>query len=276
MDIFTIVGQLTTWITILLVYFTLREMRNQRKASQKPDLIIPQFTIYGYADRESSDSSLMITNWSDRDEEESLNHVWSESTRIKLYNVGFGVAKNIELKWTFNCDKTIQQIKDYCYKYSVPIILERKDDRLYISGEDFRVNQSSSDFWHPISLSTWHSEHGFLMPASITSEGLRSGTPRGIIVLLAISAYLKTHFSEKDSPSGEAGIEQLLHFMDKEELKIDLPSMELELCYDDLENSHYTKKFEVLFKELSRVNYTSQSGLIKVFSGSFEFENLKQ
>jgi len=69
MDIVSIISQISTWLTILLVYFTLREMRNQRKASQKPDLIIPQFTIYGYADRESSDSSLMITNWSDRDEE---------------------------------------------------------------------------------------------------------------------------------------------------------------------------------------------------------------
>jgi|SRR5688572_28947149 len=207
---------------------------------------------------------------------ESRNHVWSESTRIKLYNVGFGVAKNIELKWTFNCDKTIQQIKDYCYKYSVPIILEIKDDRLYITGKNLPVTQSRFDFWHPISLSTWHSEHDFLMPASITSEGLESGTPRGIIVLLAISAYLKTHFYQRHLPSGETASEQFSDFFPSERLEIDLPSMELELRYDDLENSHYTKKFEVLFKELFRVDLTPQAGLIKVFSGSFEFKNLKQ
>ena len=60
----SIVGIIGTWITIVLVYNTLREMRNQRKASQKPELIIPNVSIFGYAD----DNEIFIaSNWSNKE-----------------------------------------------------------------------------------------------------------------------------------------------------------------------------------------------------------------
>jgi len=123
-----IISQIATWITILLVYFTLREMRNQRKASQKPDLVFPKIKVYGYVYGLKDRKDLLIPRHWSNDEDFQIDQSWGEQASIKLYNVGFGVAKNIELKWTVEPDKTMQQIKDYCYQNSIPIIIKRVDE----------------------------------------------------------------------------------------------------------------------------------------------------
>ena len=68
-SLIAIIGQIATWLTIILVYFTLVEMRNQRKVSQKADLIIPKSLIYGYSYVFSDENFTMFAiprSWSDK------------------------------------------------------------------------------------------------------------------------------------------------------------------------------------------------------------------
>jgi len=250
----TIIGQLATLITIVLVYFTLVEMRNQRKASQKPDLLIPKASIYGYVNIYKGKQVFVADAWSDnKDIKDGEGHVWSE-TPIKIYNVGFGVAKNIELVWKVNYDKTLQQIKDYCYQNSVPIILQMEGDIVRFQADA------------PFSLSPQTFKHEFLMPASITSDGLATYVPPAVRELISILIYLQSDYRDRN----------LNNFS---QLEIEIPSMDIELKYNDLENSHYTKWFNVEFLVNGYSVYGSGEpspslyGLNQFFSGAFEFKS---
>jgi len=181
MDLVTIIqiaGIVGTFVTIGLVYQTLREMKNQRIASQKPDLIIPTTRIHTYTYKWNDLKSLPIPiYWSHNPElkAEDIDPILALPSPLKLYNVGFGVAKNIELKWTGGYDKTIQQIKDYCYQNSIPIVLkvdERGDEEphLSVSHDGPSIGPVMFTGGHPLSPQT--EKHDFLMPVHITSEGL--------------------------------------------------------------------------------------------------------
>jgi len=75
--------------------------------------------------------------------------------------------------------------------------------------------------------------------------------------------YLKSHHSHKQ-------------LGDLSQLEIDIPSLELEVHYDDMENSHYSEKFEVLFSIRSYWIHMVEKdvqGLRQVLTGSFEFKH---
>lgn len=236
--IVSILTQIGTLVTILSVYLTLREMRNQRKASLKPDLLIPESSFhgygFGYGANVSFEHLLIPGSWSlkeDVKEEMQLDEdVWLKSAPLTLYNVGFGVAKNIELKWTIQYDKTLQQIKDYCYKNSVPIIIEQDE-----KGFSYSEAGTAHEGYYLLQPQTV--KHDFLMPASITSAGLVSYMPDTYKEVVSLLLYLRfRHGLWIDDESG-----MVIH------APIVLPSVELELLYDDVENAHYSKGFEVLF-----------------------------
>ncbi len=268
--IISIVGQFLTLVTVILVFLTLREMQNQRKVSQKPDLVLPESKVYGYVYRTPLDedpiSLFMVTHWSDKElEEVPYNYVWSPVDAVKLYNVGFGVAKNIELIWTVNYDKTIQQIQDYCYENSLPIILKREEDALVINGVKI---PTPSLFYYPLPP-LQKRKHDFLLPASITSVGFVSHLPSAIIELISILLYLKGH------PAREA--DGMIETIFATRPEFDFPSMMLEVHYDDLENYHYSKKFDVSFLVLSSLQGGGEDkkGWINLASGSFKFKNIQ-
>jgi len=257
MDIATLIAQIATWLTLVVIFFTLMEMRNQRKASQKPDLIIPKSSVYGYSayaygSTDTNWTPLLIPRFWSKNYLQEMPPTFPHSGReIKAYNVGFGVAKNIAFKWTIEYDKTVQEIKDYCYQNSVPIVVQLVENKL-------RIIEARNEEDYPLSS---EEAYEFLMPASITSEGLLSEIPMAFAELVAISICLKIHHSRlvQNTPS---------------ELEIAIPSMTLELQYDDLENSHYFKKFDVQFSMGYFSPYQNdRDGLGKtIFYGSIEFK----
>jgi hypothetical protein len=256
--IISIAGIVGTWVTIALVYFTLREMRNQRKAAQKPDLVLPKTKVYGYVYGKKDMKGLLIPRQWSNDEDFQIEYdSWGEQASIKLYNVGFGVAKNIELNWTMEYLATMEQIKEYCYQNSLPIIIQRveEDNRFGV----VEANTKPKEFF-PLNPQTF--KHDFLMPASISSEGLSSVIPPAFRELVSILVYLKSDFALKHSG-------RLI------QLEIDIPSLELEVHYDDMENTHYSKKFDVVFSITSYwipMVEKDVSGLRQVLTGAFEFK----
>ncbi len=224
--IISIVGIIGTWITIALVYYTLREMRNQRIASQKPDLIIPRspnVSVYSY--RKEGESNLLVPKWWSAAEPVKFGkYGWLESIPVKLYNVGFGAAKNIKLNWVVEYDKTLQQIKDYCYQHSIPIVLQLQGDSSITIHEQGTITAG-------FQLSSQINEYEFLMPVSITKEGLTSFAPQSLKDMLSIILYLRNHWMIQDE--------------DNPELMVDFPPIKLELDYDDVEEFHYSKRFDI-------------------------------
>jgi hypothetical protein len=253
--IIIVVGQIATWITILLVYFTLREMRNQRIASQKPDLMIPKTEVYGYSaysnDPKDDWAPLLIPRFWSKEYLKVMPQAYPHTGRdVTAYNVGFGVAKNITFKWTIECNKIVQQIREYCYQHSIPIVVKTDKDTLRVAEN----NGETEDY----PLSPEH-RYEFLMPASITSEGLLFEVPVVYAELVAILIYLKIHHSRKDTVM--------------KELEVEMPSATLELQYDDLQNLHYSKTFDVPISIRYFIPYkTEREGTRNmIFYGSIEF-----
>ncbi len=274
----SIAGIIGTWVTIVLVYNTLREMRNQRIASQKPDLIITESSknIGLYAYREEGKSRLLIPRlWNITEPIYPVDltkvdpHGWLESYPVKLYNVGFGVAKNIKLKWTVEYDNTIQKMKDYCYQHSMPIVLqiekfETEENGEVLETDGLCIYDHGEVLLMNFSLSPETFTYDFLMPVSITKEGLTSFAPDIIKEIASILIYLEG--------------DRLERYQDeKQELVIDIPPIKLELDYDDVEDSHYSKRFDITVPHGCMIpeEKTTKAGLKWVTSLSFEFKMRK-
>ncbi|SRR6266487_6223810 len=261
----TLLTQIATWVTILLVLFTLLEMRNQRKAAQKPDLLISESSIYVHTSNfpDSSRSGSPIPRAWSRSKELKASMDYPNPlgvSIITLYNVGFGVAKNITLTWTSDYDKTIQQLKDYFYRNSIPIIIQVNNDGVTVIEEE--PPKSEVGFV----IGSYSASHDFLMPVSITSEGLVTDVPNIFVELVSLYFYsLQHHFKQK-----------LLSKREIPDLEIDKPTLELELHYDDMENYHYSRKLDVTFAEYISIEQVGEDIFGKVtFGGRFVSKSKK-
>jgi hypothetical protein len=252
------VGQIATWVTVILVFFTLIEMEKQRKASQKPELIIPNISLFGYS--ESRDDIFIVSSWSDKklkDDEVILE----KRPYITIYNIGAGAAKEISIKWRFDIEETMKLVQDYCYRNSIPIIVSKQSDFLHIEtkGRGTHINIKAS----------LEDEHAYLMPASVTSQGLTSALPWAFLELTSILIFINIDQTQRNSGNKVV--------FPVEESSFEIPSMQCELSYVDIGGGRYTKKLEVPFHTVM-MRYPSKETKLPttepVFMGRLEFKEL--
>ena len=249
--IVSIAGIVLTLINVRLVYDTLREMRNQRVAAQRPDLVIPKLTVYGHADGKVVRQLPIGRVWKNT----KHTHLGGADVEVKLYNVGFGVAKNIELSWIEDCGRTMQQIIAYCAQNEVPIELQPTENKVVIKelGSYVTATYGLPDF--PLTAN-----FDFLMPVSITKEGVTVSTPHMLKEIISIVMFLRGHRA------------QLSHASDL--LEIDMPSITLKVHFDDGEGNRYAKELAVEFipRRIIRQSLAAgRAGLMWV--GFFEFKD---
>ena len=90
-------------VTAVATILTVRQIRQQREASYRPELAFSETRVYGYA----SDSSGGIPNkWSETEiadykQSGTTMEISTSSYDLRLYNIGFGAAKNTEVSWDF-------------------------------------------------------------------------------------------------------------------------------------------------------------------------------
>lgn len=254
-QIIGIIGQIAAWITILLVFFTMREMEKQRKASQKPELIVPNVSIFGY----TNDNEIFIaTHWSNK-ELKNDSYILGELPKVVIYNIGAGAAKEIKIKWDFDLKSTLQTIQDYCYKNSIPVVVDSQNGFLTI---EFIGNESHSNIDAFANI-----EQPFIMPVSINSLGFEADLPLTFLNLVSILVFLKIH--QSNMIIGEKGEFHVSKY------SFEIPPLYFELHYGDIGGNRYKKKFDVKFKILM-----SRYPLIKfdnssnnpIFLGMFEFK----
>ncbi|MBV6452166.1 MAG: hypothetical protein MHPDNHAH_02919 [Anaerolineales bacterium] len=252
-------GQIATWVTVVLVFFTLREMEKQRKASQKPELIIPNMSIFGY----SNDSDLFFaTRWSNKEisngEVEERNY-----PQFSIYNIGTGAAKEISIMWDFDLLDVVKSIQDYCYRNSIPVVVSTQKDTLTI---EYKKSKS-----YAMVKSTLNSEHAYLMPASVTSQGLKSILPFSFLELFSILIFLDIHKRHHKSDNRTA--------FPEEETGLESPRLHCALSYVDIGGEKYSKNFDVTFQPFvlkfpsKEVEFKSYE---QVFQGIFEFIEKKR
>jgi hypothetical protein len=255
-QILSLIGQAATWITVVLVFLTLREMGRQRKVSQKPELIVTDESICGYSI--TSDKIVVATYWSNKEIRDGKFEIGKHPI-FTIYNIGAGAAKEIKIRWNFNLQGTIKTIQDYCYRNSIPIIVNSHDDFLQIG-----IDRNDS-FLNSKAMSK--AEYAYLIPASVTSHGLETDLPLNYLYLISILIFLRIHQAHQKDPDKA--------IMPEAEFPFDFPSLEFELSYVDIGGECYKKKFNVVFN-LFLMQFPSNEFKFEpsepAFQGLFEFK----
>jgi hypothetical protein len=104
MKITSIVAGIGTFIAAIIAVFTLREIKRQRIAAQKPQLLFNTLTI---GELKIAPYDIEIpTNWIGK------NKVFGERVLFEFINAGKEVAKNITFEFKLNIDSFIKLIKE--------------------------------------------------------------------------------------------------------------------------------------------------------------------
>lgn len=135
---------ISTVFSMLLVYFTLKEMQIQRDRSYAPDIIFEECEIsFSWIGNENPNQSIIPS----KDDEES------NLFKLNVLNVGVGVAKNIRISldvekalqpWADILNKEVYENNDYYF--------ENDDGTLYIKDENKRVGSNALVKWDKLYL----------------------------------------------------------------------------------------------------------------------------
>ncbi len=195
--IISIIGQIGVWITIFLVFLTLKEMEKQRRASYKPVIVIPRFGLQAEGKEEGD---IIVFDDLCRGgvfDEEQKSYISSELAEkykfgkfdhVVLYNLGTGAAKDIAIEWRleFEIPEIVASIKEFCYKNSIPLIVELDKGNLNLHKK-FRPEDS---YIVSCSIEPGKEDIDYLLPQSVESSGLRLTFPiiyQQLISLLAMT-----------------------------------------------------------------------------------------
>ena len=86
-------------VTAIATILTAREIRKQREASYRPELAFLETRVYGYA---SDISGGIPTTWSETEIADLKQSSWYD---LRLHNIGFDTAKNVEVSWDYPVSK---------------------------------------------------------------------------------------------------------------------------------------------------------------------------
>lgn len=204
-----------TTFTSLLILFTLFEMKNQREAIYKPDLILSSNKrFYMYKKNGNNDfvpilwsnKEVNIQNKQEYDELIRDNYNYDNKIEIDIFNIGMGAAKKVELQWEYNKEK-VQKM----------IINEVNKDPTWIKSSN-----------NPYALLTERKKNydfDYILPSEISQEVKSISFPIGF----------KNDFS------------YALTVLLKNKKRNEIPKLNLKIIYQDLANQKCVKKFVFKF-----------------------------
>jgi hypothetical protein len=238
--IVSIIGQFGTWISIIIVFFTLKEMQKQRRESYKPVVVIPTFglsaksqkrgdlvffdILYPGIDSAYEKQKLSVEESTKTEKQKRLYH-------LTIHNLGVGAALDVEITWKldFDLSATVIDINGFCQNNSIPITIRIEGDTLVIK---YHQNSVTTRLINSCGIEPVNVQRDYLLPQSVDPLGISLFLPvvyQELILLIATS-YSKEH---------------------PELLSLSLPTI---LCvrYRDIGNKWYSRKYR-LHTELSFV-----------------------
>ncbi len=205
---FSALGSLAA-ATIALI--TLKEMSLQRKLTHQPDIQIGK-TSFKSHDRE----------WIEKDSENDADSAQrrSRSFNIKIFNIGNGVAKSVQLSWEFDYPALIKQVCDLNAALSTEETITLTQNHL--------IFKNSSDKSLGLIVSLKSNEKNFIdfiLPAAVSTEPVNSGVPYAFIALTTryIDLYFQTDPSKFDDDN--------------------FPSIKLKAEYTNIDEDVFIKEF---------------------------------
>lgn len=178
-EIINLLASIGTFISAIIAVYTLLEVKRQRLSTYKPELLLKSFLVY------INKSPLCLTqeelllfkteNFNEYKDEKTQKKDFDVSSLYKIENLGFGLAKNIKVTWTFEIEKALRILErefneDFYFSQYKPLkyyFLHKKSD------ENFQItflNESkiiqTTDYITPINIKEHTHYHS--IPKNIT------------------------------------------------------------------------------------------------------------
>jgi hypothetical protein len=184
MEIFNIIASLSTAVGSILIFFTLIEMIRQRRALYRPEIIIESCT-----EKEESENAELIKkiNKIEQIEISGINF-------IKLFNIGLGAGKNINLHWDFNINDLISYISSNDYMKEYDIEYDKQKNTIFVKSKVI------IGVYININLD-WLNSVDHLLPISSNYSPEYINIPSSYLFLLGIALHLtsKKRIDEVDN-----------------------------------------------------------------------------
>ena len=200
----------------VVALFTLIELFRQRKSSYKPDLCILQ-TSFVIRESKLYGVNLSLDWW--HEERDGVSTLVRPS--IPLVNVGFGAAKDVYAKWTFDSEKLIRDVSYLAKESYQPFSIEKERSFLSLRKEGQEVGGVNAE------MTTW--EYEYVLPLSQDKGGREVPLPPSYSFL--IPAYLSL------SVMKDRSIEDS-----------EVPEIKLELAYTDIGGGKHSSTHKLACK----------------------------
>lgn len=178
MTLYEVMSTLITLGSLLVIYLTLIELKNQRESVYKPDIVLKSSGRFYMYDEQNGPHAHLPSLWLNEDivkyeiisqnnflyennlyehdrsqipDEFTYKELCNNSRRniipIPIYNIGKGAAKNIEINWNFNQKSYQKEIKDK--NEQIKMWKKFEFSGQFLPSDEIRYNQSKIDFITP-------------------------------------------------------------------------------------------------------------------------------
>lgn len=131
--IITIVTSIFAVVTIIIIYKTLSEIKKQRENTHRPDLYIKGINLYIHF--KIPFTPFIVSDKKTIDiEQYDINYF--PIVKLKLYNIDFGTAKELKIKWIYDLKKIVANVNNLFENYE-PVILTNEKIKLIFKTKQF-------------------------------------------------------------------------------------------------------------------------------------------
>lgn len=245
-----ILSALATIAAAIIYYYTLHELKRQRENTYRPHLFIDNIFFYVQAIRKGD--KMFPSKWGENSNVAGTfinfdpESYWLTDFSLKCYNIGFGTAKKIDIKFIYDIDSFISQISDIGKHVSPELLITVKKEGYFVSfdckNKDIPFSNKS------ISIDGVMTQYlSYVLPVNIKSEHSSIKLPLHYLELLNVYVFLFSSIKDKK----EKGID------------IDIPIITTEITYLDISNKQFSKNMTIT-AEMSMFSTAGFSGQFKI------------
>jgi len=229
-EIIVIFSGIGTFVSAMIAVFTLNEVKKQRLSLYKPDILIKSFLVsISKSPLQKENEELLEYKTCDlNDYSNDYNETNFEgSSKYKVDNLGFGVAKNVKCIWQFDTKKAIKEIEkllpnNYQFNWY-------KELNLY-----FLNNIENEDFHYSANANIDHQEIDYISPINVQKHYHFHTIPEIVIFTHYLFLLFKNDLIDK---KGE-------NFRVFEFYKYKFPNPVLKVEYKDLNGKKYRNEYK--------------------------------
>lgn len=229
-EIVNIIASIGTFISAIIAVKTLLEVKKQRLSTYKPELFLKSFVVYIQKSPLFLNPNELILfkieNFNEYNNDEALKKEFNISPLYKIENLGFGIAKNVKVTWTFDIAKALRILKKefnqdfYLYEYKpleYTFLKKKNNENFQIAFINKNNIIQTTDYIPPINVKEHTHYHSI---------------PKDITVLHFLYFIFKNKLTERINEN----------YCNSDFTSF--PKIKMTVEYYDINNRKYTKKYK--------------------------------